>query len=44
VLPDQDIETTFYKTGSADGVTTYAYQTAVGDDLVIRDGLVELTD
>jgi acyl dehydratase len=44
VLPGQDIETTFYQTGTGDGVTTYAYQTAVGDDLVIRDGLVELTD
>jgi acyl dehydratase len=40
VLPGQDIETTFYKTGAS----TYAYQTAVGEDLVIRDGLVELTD
>lgn len=44
VLPGQDIETTFWRTGAADGATSYAYQTAVGSDLVIRDGLAVISD
>ncbi|WP_183092763.1 MaoC/PaaZ C-terminal domain-containing protein [Nocardioides stalactiti] len=47
VLPGQDVVTTFYRVGSpdgADGVTTYAFQSAVDGDLVIKDGLVEIAD
>jgi acyl dehydratase len=44
VIPGQDIETTFYATGSSAGATSYAYETRVGDDLVIRDGLAVLAD
>jgi hypothetical protein len=28
----------------ADGVTTYAFETAVDGDLVIKDGLAEIAD
>jgi acyl dehydratase len=44
VLPRQDIETSFWRTGQSGGSTTYAYETAVGSDLVIKDGLVEISD
>jgi acyl dehydratase len=44
VLPGQDIETTFFATGSSAGATSYAYETRVGDELVIRDGLAVLAD
>ncbi|MGE4424899.1 MAG: MaoC/PaaZ C-terminal domain-containing protein [Solirubrobacteraceae bacterium] len=48
VLPGQDIRTRAWRhaggSGSTDGVTTYAYETTVGDDAVIRDGLAEITD
>lgn len=44
VLPGQDITTRIYRTGAADGVTSYAFETSVDDDLVIKDGLAELTD
>ncbi|MGL6236779.1 MAG: MaoC/PaaZ C-terminal domain-containing protein [Segniliparus sp.] len=44
VLPGQDIETTLWRSGSADGATSYVYETKVGDDVVIKDGLVEIAD
>lgn len=44
VLPGQDLETSFWRTGAGNGSTTYAYETAVGADLVIRDGLAEIAD
>jgi acyl dehydratase len=44
VLPGQDLETSFWRTSSGGGTTTYAYQTAVGADLVIRDGLAVIAD
>ncbi|MFE4574373.1 MaoC/PaaZ C-terminal domain-containing protein [Streptomyces chartreusis] len=44
VLPGQDIFTTFYRSGRADGVTTYAFQTVADGQLVIKDGLVEITE
>ncbi|RHW27315.1 dehydratase [Nocardioides immobilis] len=40
VLPDQDIATTFW----ADGASTYHFETTVGDDAVIRDGLAVIID
>ncbi|HVW81898.1 MAG TPA: MaoC/PaaZ C-terminal domain-containing protein [Mycobacteriales bacterium] len=44
VIPGQDIETTFFAAGSSAGATNYAYETRVGDDVVIRDGLAVIAD
>lgn len=44
VLPGQDIETTFYETPAAAGVSAYAYETRVGADVVIKDGLAVISD
>ncbi|KRA38802.1 MULTISPECIES: MaoC/PaaZ C-terminal domain-containing protein [unclassified Nocardioides] len=47
VLPGQDITTSFWRLDDPTvdaGTTAYGFQTAVGDDLVIRDGLAVLTD
>lgn len=44
VLPGQDITTRIYRTGSADGITSYAYETSVDGVLVIKDGLAEIAD
>ena len=44
VLPGQDITTTIWRAGSDDGVTTYVFETTVGGDVVIKDGLAEVAD
>jgi acyl dehydratase len=44
VIPGEDIETTFFATGSSAGATNYAFETRVGDNLVIRDGLAVIAD
>ncbi|MDF3318626.1 MaoC/PaaZ C-terminal domain-containing protein [Rhodococcus sp. C3V] len=44
VLPTQDIETVFYKSSSADGATSYSYETSAVGDLVIKDGLAVIAD
>jgi acyl dehydratase len=44
VLPGDDLETRIWRVGSADGVTTYAFETARGEDLVVTDGLAEIAD
>ncbi|MCA4756858.1 MaoC/PaaZ C-terminal domain-containing protein [Mycolicibacterium fortuitum] len=44
VLPGDDLETRIWRRGSADGVTTYAFETARGSDLVITDGLAEIAE
>ncbi len=44
VLPGQDITTSLYEAGSSDGVTTYAFETSVDGEQVIKDGLVEIAD
>ena len=44
VLPGDDLVTRIWRTGSANGITTYAFETARGDDLVITDGLAEISD
>lgn len=44
VLPGQDITTTIWRAGSDGGVTTYAFETTVGEDVVIKDGLAEIAD
>lgn len=38
VLPGQDVTTRIWKTGA----TTFAYETAAGDQIVIKDGLAEI--
>ncbi len=43
VLPGQDITTRIYRSGEADGATSYAFETTVGSDLVIKDGLCEVS-
>ena len=44
VLPGQDITTSIYESSSADGVTTYVFETAVDGELVIKDGLAEFEE
>lgn len=44
VIPGDDLETRIWRRGSADGVTTYAFETARGSDLVITDGLAEIAE
>ncbi|HVY09546.1 MAG TPA: MaoC/PaaZ C-terminal domain-containing protein [Mycobacteriales bacterium] len=44
VIPGQDIETAFHTAGSSAGTTSYAYETRVGDDVVIKDGLAVFSD
>ncbi|TSD99803.1 dehydratase [Skermania sp. ID1734] len=45
VLPEQDIETRFWSAGAAvDGAKAYAYETTVGDELVIKDGLAVIAN
>ncbi|MGH3734479.1 MAG: MaoC/PaaZ C-terminal domain-containing protein [Micromonosporaceae bacterium] len=42
VLPGQDLSTAIRRGASAGGVTTYHYETTVGDAVVIKDGLAEI--
>ncbi|MGW4245309.1 MaoC/PaaZ C-terminal domain-containing protein [Nocardia sp. NPDC004722] len=44
VFPNDDLTTQIWKTGSANGVTTYAFRTVRGDDTVLSDGLAEISD
>jgi acyl dehydratase len=44
VLPGQDITTRIWEVGAADGVTTYAFETTAGDEVVIKDGLADIAD
>jgi acyl dehydratase len=44
VLPGDDLETRIWRTGSSGGITTYAFGTARGSDLVITDGLAEIAE
>lgn len=44
VLPGDDLETRIWRVDSRDGVTTYSFETARGEDFVITDGLAEITD
>ncbi|OMC03442.1 MaoC/PaaZ C-terminal domain-containing protein [Mycolicibacterium fortuitum] len=44
VLPGDNLETRVWRRGTAGGVTTYAFETARGSDLVITDGLAEITE
>jgi acyl dehydratase len=44
VIPGDDLETRIWKSGSSDGFTTYAFETARGEDFVITDGLAVIAD
>jgi acyl dehydratase len=44
VLPGDDLETRIWEQGKSAGTTTYAFETARGEDFVITDGLAEITD
>jgi acyl dehydratase len=44
VLPGDDIETHIWRAASSAGVTSYAFETARGEDLVLTDGLAEIAD
>lgn len=44
VLPGDDLETRIWKAGAGDGGTTYAFETARGEDFVITDGLAEISE
>lgn len=45
VLPDSDLSTTVWKGEHDDaGYTSYAFETTVGDEVVVKDGLAEIWD
>lgn len=44
VLPGDDLETRIWNAGTTDGITSYAFETARGEDFVITDGLAEITE
>ncbi|MFT4299664.1 MAG: MaoC/PaaZ C-terminal domain-containing protein [Aeromicrobium sp.] len=44
VLPGQDLTTRFWDLPSNDGERAAGFQTSVGDDLVLRDGLAVIAD
>ncbi|MGI8678304.1 MAG: MaoC/PaaZ C-terminal domain-containing protein [Jatrophihabitans sp.] len=44
VLPGQEITTTIWRLGSADGVTSYVFEGTVGDTVVIKDGFAEIAE
>lgn len=44
VFPGDDLETRIWKMSSTNGLTSYAFETARGEDLVITDGLAEISD
>jgi acyl dehydratase len=44
VLPGDDLETRIWLKSAGNGVTTYAFEAARGEDFVITDGLAEIAD
>jgi acyl dehydratase len=44
VLPGDDLQTWIWKAGTTNGITSYAFETARGEDFVVTDGLAEITD
>ncbi|MGX1806474.1 MaoC/PaaZ C-terminal domain-containing protein [Nocardia sp. NPDC055321] len=44
VFPGDDLRTQLWKLDSADGVTTYAFRTLRGDDVVLSDGRADIAD
>ena len=44
VLPGQDMETLIWLQGSEYGVSTYQFETTVNGEVVVKDGLAEITN
>ena len=44
VIPGDDLETRIFKKDTTNGVSSYAFETARGGDLVITDGLAEIAE
>lgn len=44
VFPGEDLTTRVWETGHRDGATTYAFETSVGDKVVLTDGLATFAD
>ena len=44
VLPGDDLQTWIFNAGTTNGITSYAFETARGEDFVITDGLAEITE
>ncbi|MCM6776224.1 MaoC family dehydratase N-terminal domain-containing protein [Nocardia sp. CDC159] len=44
VFPGDDLETRIWRVKSENGVTTYAFETVRGADVVLSDGLAEIAD
>lgn len=44
VFPGQDLDTRVWETGRGDGLTSYAFETTVGDVIALTDGLAEIAD
>ncbi|MGX7693346.1 MaoC/PaaZ C-terminal domain-containing protein [Gordonia polyisoprenivorans] len=44
VFPGDDLETRIWRVDTANGVTTYAFETHRGTDIVLSNGLAEITD
>jgi acyl dehydratase len=44
VLPGDDLQTWIWNAGTTNGITSYAFETARGEDFVITDGLAEITE
>lgn len=44
VFPGDDLETRIWNAGSENGVTTYAFETVRGTDVVLSNGIAEIAD
>ena len=44
VFPGDDLRTRIWKANSGNGITTYAFETVRGEDVVLSDGLAEIAD
>lgn len=44
VFPGDDLETRVWKVGTENGVTTYAFETVRGTDVVLSNGVAEIAD
>ncbi|MGF6883946.1 acyl dehydratase [Nocardia sp. GAS34] len=44
VFPGDDLQTRIWKVNSGNGITTYAFETVRGADVVLSDGLAEIAD
>ncbi|MFC4376872.1 MaoC/PaaZ C-terminal domain-containing protein [Nocardia halotolerans] len=44
VFPGDDLETRIWKAGTDNGVTTYAFETVRGTDVVLSNGVAEIAD